>query len=130
MITSSPLFFSIRWIPILSWINFSSIFILFGFYYGFLTTLPISPSQLLSMRAFLLEGNFSGTAAISGLVVGQLIIFLSIYYSPIYVILLKPHILSLIGLSYIFFYWYRIKDLLNYQSLKPITSFRDIQSLA
>nr|QWW92164.1 hypothetical protein [Spruceanthus planifolius] len=127
MITSSPLFFSILWIPILSWINFSSTFVLFGLYYGFLTTLPISPSQLLSMRAFLLEGNFSGTAAISGLVIGQSIIFLSIYYSPIYVILLKPHILSLIGLSYIFFYWYRIKDLLNYQSLKPTTSFRDIQ---
>lgn len=127
MITSSPLFFSILWIPILSWINFSSTFILFGLYYGFLTTLPISPSQLLCMRAFLLEGNFSGTAAISGLVVGQSIIFLSIYYSPIYVILLKPHVLSLIGLSYIFFYWYRIKDLLNYQSLKPTTSFRDIQ---
>nr|YP_009667703.1 Ycf1 [Cololejeunea lanciloba]QCW58478.1 Ycf1 [Cololejeunea lanciloba] len=127
MITSSPLFFSILWIPILSSINFSSTFVLFGLYYGFLTTLPINPSQLLSMRAFLLEGNFSGTAAISGLVIGQLIIFLSIYYSPIYVILLKPHIVSLIGLSYIFFYWYRIKDLLNYQSLKPITSFRNIQ---
>nr|QWW92328.1 hypothetical protein [Rhaphidolejeunea foliicola] len=127
MITSSPLFFSIVWIPILSWINFSSTFILFGLYYGFLTTLPISPSQVLSMRAFLLEGNFSGIAAISGSIIGQSVIFLSIYYSPIYVILLKPHILSLISLSYIFFYWYRIKDLLNYESLKPTTSFRDIQ---
>lgn len=127
MITSSLLFFSILWIPILSWINFSSTFILFGLYYGFLATLPISPSQLLSVRAFLLEGNFSGTAAITGLVMGQSIIFLSIYYSPIYVILLKPHVLSLIGLSYIFFYWYRIKDLLNYQSLKPTTSFQDVQ---
>nr|YP_009668033.1 Ycf1 [Jubula hutchinsiae]QCW58808.1 Ycf1 [Jubula hutchinsiae] len=127
MITSIPFLFSILWIPTLSWINFSSTFVLFGLYYGFLTTLPISPSQLLSLRAFLLEGNLSGIVAISGLIVGQLIIFLSIYYSPIYVILIKPHILSLILLSYIFFYWYRIKDLLNYQSLKPITSFQDTQ---
>jgi hypothetical protein len=56
--------------------------ILFGLYYGFLTTLPIGPSQILSIRAFLLEGNLSGTAAVRGLIIGQLIIFLSIYYSP------------------------------------------------
>nr|YP_010705013.1 Ycf1 [Porella grandiloba]WCQ78549.1 Ycf1 [Porella grandiloba] len=125
MITSIPLLFSILWIPILSRINFSSTFILFGLYYGFLTTLPISPSQLLSMRAFLLGGYISGTVAISGLITGQLIVFLSVYYSPFYIILVKPHILSLLVLSYIFFYWYKIKDLLNYQSLRPITSFQD-----
>nr|YP_004376564.1 hypothetical chloroplast RF19 [Ptilidium ciliare var. pulcherrimum]ADK89658.1 hypothetical chloroplast RF19 [Ptilidium ciliare var. pulcherrimum] len=126
MITSIPLFIFIPWIT-LSRINLSSTFILFGLYYGFLTTLPIGPSQLLSIRAFLLEGNFSGTVAISGSIIGQLIIFLSVYYSPLYVILIKPHILSLLILSYIFLYWYRIKDLLNYQSLRPITSFQDIR---
>lgn len=127
MRTGIPLFISTLLIPVVSWMNFSSTFILFGIYYGFLTTLPISPSQLLCIRAFLLEGNISGTVAISGLIIGQLITFLSIYYSPIYVILIKPHTLSLVILSYIFFYWYRIKDLLNYQSLRPIKSFRDIR---
>nr|YP_009545172.1 Ycf1 [Gymnomitrion concinnatum]AZB86846.1 Ycf1 [Gymnomitrion concinnatum] len=127
MITSIPLLLSIRWISTLTWIKFSSTFILFGIYYGFLITLPIGPPQLLSIRAFLLEGNLAGTVAISGLIAGQLIIFLSIYYSPLYTILIKPHILSLLSSYYIFFYWYRIKDLLNYQCLRPIISLRDLR---
>ncbi|KAG6540368.1 hypothetical protein Mapa_018271 [Marchantia paleacea] len=125
MITSIPLLLSVLWVPILSWINFSSTFFLFGIYYGFLTTLPIGPSQLLSIRAFLLEGNLSGIAAVSGLITGQFLIFLSIYYSPLYVILIKPHLLTLLVLPYIIFYWYKIKDLIDYQSLKPITSIKD-----
>jgi len=127
MITSIPFLLFIPWIPILTWIKFSSTFILFGLYYGFLTTLPIGPSQLLAIRAFLLEGNLGGTVAISGLIIGQLIIFLSVYYSPFYIILIKPHILSLLLLYYIFFHWYRIKDLLSYQSLRPIISLRDFR---
>ncbi len=125
MITSIPLLLFVPWISILTWVGFSSTFILFGIYYGLLTTLPIGPSQILSIRAFLLEGNLAGTAAVSGLITGQLIIFLSVYYSPLYIILIRPHILSLLLLYYIFFYWYRIKDLLNYQSLRPIISFQD-----
>jgi hypothetical protein len=125
MITNTPLQLSVLWAPILSWINISSPLILFGLYYGFLTTLPIGPSQILSIRAFLLEGNLSGTVAISGLILGQLIIFLSIYYSPLYIILLKPHTVTLLVLPYILFYWYRIKDLLDYQSLRPISSIND-----
>ncbi|KAG6540021.1 hypothetical protein Mapa_018604 [Marchantia paleacea] len=103
MITSIPLLLSVLWVPILSWINFSSTFFLFGIYYGFLTTLPIGPSQLLSIRAFLLEGNFSGIAAVSGLITGQFLIFLSIYYSPLYVILIKPHLLTFVGFYHIFY---------------------------
>nr|BDW36434.1 Component of TIC complex [Barbula unguiculata] len=125
MITNTPLQFSVLWASILSWINISSPLILFGLYYGFLTTLPIGPSQIISIRAFLLEGNLSGTVAISGLILGQLLIFLSIYYSPLYIILVKPHTITLLVLPYILFYWYRIKDLLDYQSLRPINSIND-----
>nr|AMD62030.1 hypothetical protein [Tetraplodon fuegianus] len=125
MITITPLQFSVLWASILSWINISSPLILFGLYYGFLTTLPIGPSQILSIRAFLLEGNLSGTVAISGLILGQLIIFLSIYYSPLYILLIKPHTVTLLVLPYILFYWYRIKDLLDYQSLRPLSSIND-----
>lgn len=125
MITNTPLQFSVLWASILSWINISSPLILFGLYYGFLTTLPIGPSQIISIRAFLLEGNLSGTMAISGLILGQLLIFLSIYYSPLYIILVKPHTVTLLVLPYILFYWYRIKDLLDYQSLRPINSIND-----
>jgi hypothetical protein len=125
MITNTPLQLSVLWASILSWINISSPLILFGFYYGFLTTLPIGPSQIISTRAFLLEGNLSGTVAISGLILGQLLIFLSIYYSPLYIILVKPHTVTLLVLPYILFYWYKIKDLLDYQSLRPINSIND-----
>nr|UPM51690.1 hypothetical chloroplast RF1 [Takakia lepidozioides] len=113
--------------PIPSWISFSSPLILFGPYYGFPTTLPIGPSQILSIRAFLLEGNLSGTVAVSGSIMGQLIIFLSIYYSPLYIMLVKPHTITLPVLPYILFYWYRIKDLLDYQSLRPITPINDVR---
>nr|YP_009645969.1 Ycf1 [Stoneobryum bunyaense]QBX99024.1 Ycf1 [Stoneobryum bunyaense] len=125
MITNIPLQLCVLWASILSWINISSPLILFGLYYGFLTTLPIGPSQILSIRAFLLEGNLSGTVAISGLMLGQLIIFLSIYYSPLYIILIKPHTVTFLVLPYILFYWYKIKDLLDYQSLRPISSIND-----
>ena len=125
MITNTPLQVSVLWASILSWINISSPLILFGLYYGFLTTLPIGPSQILSIRAFFLEGTLSGTVAISGLILGQLIIFLSIYYSPLYIILVKPHTVTLLVLPYILFYWYRIKDLLDYQSLRPISAIND-----
>jgi hypothetical protein len=125
MITNTPLQLSVLWASILSWINISSPLILFGLYYGFLTTLPIGPSQILSIRAFLLEGNLSGTVAISGLILGQLLIFLSIYYSPLYILLIKPYTVTLLVLPYILFYWYRIKDLLDYQSLRPINSIND-----
>jgi hypothetical protein len=99
--------------------------ILFGLYYGFLTTLPIGPSRILSIKAFLLEGNLSGTTVVSSLIIGQLIIFLSKYYSPLYMILVKPHTVTLLVLPYILFYWYRTKDLLDYQSLRPIISIND-----
>ncbi len=127
MITSIPFLLFIPRIPILTWIKFSSTFIIFGLYYGFPITLPIGPSQLLSIRAFLLEGNLGGTVAVGGSIVGQSIIFLSLYYSPFYITLVKPHILSLLISYYIFFYWYRIKDLLSYQSLRPIISLRDLR---
>lgn len=114
-------------LPTLLRINRSSEFIFFGLYYGFLATLPIGPSQLLSIRAFLLEGNLGGAVAIGGSIVGQLIIFSSVYYSPLYVILIKPHTLTLLVLPYILSYWCRAKDLLNYQSLRPIASLQDIR---
>ena len=98
---------------------------MFGLYYGFLATLPIGPSQLIAMRAFLLDGFFGGLAAVCGLIIGQLIIFLSIYYSPLYIVLMQPHVFTLLILPYTFFYWYRIKDLVDYQSLRSVTSFRD-----
>uniref|UniRef100_UPI0030FEAE38 hypothetical chloroplast RF19 n=1 Tax=Cyathodium cavernarum TaxID=351593 RepID=UPI0030FEAE38 len=127
MITNIPLLLSVLWVPILSWINHSNTFVLFGIYYGFVTTLSINPSQLLAIRAFLLEGNLSGIAAVGGSITGQFLILLSIYYSPLYSILIKPHLLTFLTLPHLLFYRYSIKDLINYQSLKSVTSSKNIR---
>jgi hypothetical protein len=117
----------VLWAPILSWINISSSLILFRLYCGFLTTLHIGLFQILSIRALLLEGNLSGIAIVSGLIIGKLIIFISIYYSPLYMILVKPRTLTLFVLPYILFCWYQTKDLLDYKSLRPIASISDVR---
>nr|YP_010719145.1 hypothetical protein RF1 [Huperzia arctica]WDR47108.1 hypothetical protein RF1 [Huperzia arctica] len=131
MITSIPLLLSVLWV-LISWINtpgpipnISGSLILFGLYYGFLAALPIGLSQILTIRAFLLGGNTGGTLAVSGSIVGQLITNLSIYYWPIYVMLLKPHAITLLVLPYMLFYWYRTKDLLDDQPLNPVESLND-----
>lgn len=81
---------------------------LIGIYYGILTTLPLAPSQLLSIRVLLLEENpprkmvsvepAKGIfiAGISGFLIAQFITFLSIYYSPLYELWFKPHIFNFI----------------------------------
>nr|YP_010881401.1 hypothetical chloroplast RF19 [Moerckia flotoviana]WIA67354.1 hypothetical chloroplast RF19 [Moerckia flotoviana] len=126
MITSTPSRLFGSWIlPILSWINSSSASILFGLYHGFLIALPLSLSQLLAIRAFLLGGNLGGIIAVSGSIIGQSMILLSIHYSPLYRILTKPHAFTLFVLPYTFFYWYRTKDLSDYRSLRSIASLQD-----
>ncbi|KAH7438665.1 hypothetical protein KP509_04G025200 [Ceratopteris richardii] len=72
--------------------------------------------QLLCIRSFLIGGNLSGLASLSGPMLAQLITFLSIYCSPIYLVLSKPHILT-------------VMDPPDYQLLRPVTSFRDSRLL-
>lgn len=123
MITIAPMLFSLLRVYGLASITTASPLIILGIYYGFLTTLPIGPSQLLCIRAFLLEGEGKesespGTvaksgiviAAISGLTISQLSLFLSVYWPSLYILWLKPHLLTLLVLPYMFFYWYRIQE--------------------
>lgn len=105
---------------ILTWIRVASPCILFGLYYGLLSTLPIGPSHIISIRSFLLRGNASGFAALSGLIIGQLILFLSIFYSPLYILIIKPHFITLLIVPYMLFYWFRTKDLSDYRVFHPI----------
>nr|YP_009973898.1 Ycf1 [Danaea sellowiana]QNH93724.1 Ycf1 [Danaea sellowiana] len=99
--------------------------VLFGIYYGFLTTLPVGPSQILSIRSFLLEGNLGGTVAVSGFMIGQLLIHLSIYCSPLYILLVKPHLITLLVFPYMFFHWFQTKYLVSYKNLHHIGSISD-----
>nr|QKV46700.1 conserved hypothetical chloroplast protein Ycf1 [Bolbitis subcordata] len=100
-------------------------YILFGLYYGFLTTLPVGPSQILCIRAFLLGGEISGIASLSGSMLAQLITILSIYFSPVYILLSKPHLLTVVAIPYTVIFCLTINDLPNYQILRPVTSLHD-----
>nr|YP_009573258.1 conserved hypothetical chloroplast protein ycf1 [Mesopteris tonkinensis]QBF44736.1 conserved hypothetical chloroplast protein ycf1 [Mesopteris tonkinensis] len=100
-------------------------YILFGLYYGLLTTLPVGPSQILCMRSFLLGGNIGGLASLSGLMLAQLATTISIYCSPVYILLSKPHLLTIVVIPYMVIFCLTINDLPSYQILRPVTSFRD-----
>nr|YP_009478254.1 hypothetical protein [Adiantum shastense]AVP32735.1 hypothetical protein [Adiantum shastense] len=109
----------------LPWAKLMGPHVLLGLYYGLLTTLPVGPSQILCMRSFLLGGNLSGLVSLSGLVLAQLITILSIYCSPIYLLLSRPHLLTVVAIPYTLLFCLVIKDFPNYQILRPVTSLRD-----
>nr|YP_010308058.1 conserved hypothetical chloroplast protein Ycf1 [Microlepia speluncae]ULU27968.1 conserved hypothetical chloroplast protein Ycf1 [Microlepia speluncae] len=109
----------------LAWLKLVSPSILFGLYYGLLATLPVGPPQILCMRSFLLGGNLSGLVSLSGSMLAQLVVTASIYCSPIYLFLLKPHLLTVAVIPYTLIFCLAIKDLPNYQILRPVTSLRD-----
>nr|YP_009690715.1 conserved hypothetical chloroplast protein ycf1 [Lomariopsis japurensis]QEG57495.1 conserved hypothetical chloroplast protein ycf1 [Lomariopsis japurensis] len=106
-------------------LDLMSPYILFGLYYGFLATLPVGPSQILCIRAFLLGGNISGLVSLSGSMLAQLVTISSIYCSPIYIWLSKPHLLTIVVIPYMVIVCLTINDLPNYQTLRPTTSLRD-----
>nr|YP_009427095.1 conserved hypothetical chloroplast protein ycf1 [Macrothelypteris torresiana]ASU95700.1 conserved hypothetical chloroplast protein ycf1 [Macrothelypteris torresiana]QBA56001.1 hypothetical protein Ycf1 [Macrothelypteris torresiana] len=100
-------------------------YILFGLYYGLLATLPVGPSQILCMRSFLLGGKIGGLASLSGLMLAQLATMTAIYCSPIYILLSKPHLLTIVVIPYMVVFCLTINDLPSYQILRPVTSLRD-----
>ena len=123
MIRNAPIFFSvILKHNSLFCINTGSL-LLIGFFYGFLSTFSITISQLLCVRTLLLENdgvendspgllfqNRVVLTSLSGLIISQFILFLSIYWQPLSFIWAKPHFSTFFGLFYIFFLWHRIKE--------------------
>nr|YP_009268445.1 hypothetical protein [Pseudolarix amabilis]BAV19351.1 hypothetical protein [Pseudolarix amabilis] len=119
------------WDPLSSWIEVSGPIILFGLYYGFITTLPFGPSKIYSMRSFFLGETIYGIIAISGSITGQLIVFLSMYYSPIYAALWKPHAITVLVVPYMFFRFFQInKEPPSSESLHPINSINNPKILS
>jgi hypothetical protein len=96
------------WDPLSSWVEFSGLIILFGLYYGILAKFPFGPSKIYSMRYLFLGEPIHGIIAISGSIMGQLIVFLSMYYFPISAALWKPHTITLLVVPYMFFHFNRI----------------------
>nr|YP_009549416.1 hypothetical protein [Scoliosorus ensiformis]AYW16565.1 hypothetical protein [Scoliosorus ensiformis] len=107
--------------------NLVHTYILLGLYYGLLTTFPVGPPQILFLRSFLLGGNLSGFVSLSGLFLAQLIIILSIYWSPIYLLLSRPHLLTLVSIPYMVFFCLILKDFPSYHILRPALSLRDLR---
>jgi len=104
----------------LGW-NLISSGLLIGIYYGILTTLPLAPSQLLSIRVLLLEdenkqGKMTGAgsakgifiAGVSGFLVAQLAIFMSIYYPLLYVFWFKPHLCNILLPLFLLWHYFKI----------------------
>nr|YP_010145607.1 hypothetical protein RF1 [Coniogramme intermedia]QQO79459.1 hypothetical protein RF1 [Coniogramme intermedia] len=85
----------------------------------------MGPSQILCVRSFLLGGNLSGLVSLSGSMLAQLITFSAIYCSPIYLLLSKPHVVTIVAVPYTLIFCLVIKDFPNYQILRPVTSLRD-----
>lgn len=107
---------------LLGW-NFLSSRFLIGTYYGILATLPLVPSQLLSIRALLLEDEnkqtkFAGSGAVkaifiagvSGFLIAQFAMFLSIYCFPLYQIWFKPHLFNLLLPPLLLWHYFKYID--------------------
>jgi hypothetical protein len=106
----------------LGWNLLSSRFVI-GTYYGILATLPLAPSQILSIRVLLLEdenkqGRMIGAGAakgifiagVSGFLIAQFAIFLSIYCLPLYTVWFKPHVFHFLLPVFLLWHYLRIVE--------------------
>nr|YP_010193666.1 hypothetical protein Ycf1 [Zostera japonica]YP_010193678.1 Ycf1 [Zostera japonica]QZQ52886.1 hypothetical protein Ycf1 [Zostera japonica]QZQ52898.1 Ycf1 [Zostera japonica] len=93
--------------------------IVIGLYYGFLTTFSMRSSYLLLFRNRVIkEGTGKNIAATTGFITGQLMIFISIYYTPMHLALGRSHTITVLVLPYLLFYflWNGDKNFLDYGS--------------
>nr|YP_009701002.1 hypothetical protein RF1 [Manoao colensoi]QEQ14208.1 hypothetical protein RF1 [Manoao colensoi] len=115
-----------------AWLQAYSCILLFGLFYGFLSTLPLSPSQIYFTRSFILEHDErkrsefqkkylgqkkdfrlrESQVIFSGSFLAQVIVFLSIYYAPIYGAFFKPHAMLFLAAPIVYMICHKyIKDL-------------------
>nr|YP_009269935.1 hypothetical chloroplast RF19 [Neottia acuminata]ANT72847.1 hypothetical chloroplast RF19 [Neottia acuminata] len=81
--------------------------VMVGLYYGFLTTFSIGPSYLFLLRARVMkEGTEKEVSATTGFLVGQLMMFISIYYAPLHLALGRPHTITVLVLPYLLFHFF------------------------
>uniref|UniRef100_A0AAU6QB11 Protein TIC 214 n=1 Tax=Nigella elata TaxID=555473 RepID=A0AAU6QB11_9MAGN len=89
-----------------------------GLYYGFLNTLSIGPSYIFLLRAWVMEEETEEqVSATTGFILGQLIMFISIYYAPLHLALNRPHTITVLVLPYLLFHFFRNnhKDFVDYR---------------
>nr|QYB22449.1 hypothetical protein RF1 [Saxegothaea conspicua]BBF91299.1 hypothetical protein [Saxegothaea conspicua] len=105
-----------------AWLQAYNCVLLFGLFYGFLSTLPLGPSQIYFTRSFILEHDerkrselqkkFLGQekgfrlreshVILSGSLLAQAVVFLSIYCAPIYGVFFKPHAMLLLAIPIVY----------------------------
>nr|YP_010566580.1 hypothetical protein RF1 [Medicago heyniana]UZC32049.1 hypothetical protein RF1 [Medicago heyniana] len=86
------------------WLKILNSAIVTGLYYGFFTAFSISPSYLFLIRARVMDdGTETEIAATTGFITGQLMMFISIYYAPFHLALIRPHTITVLTLPYLFF---------------------------
>nr|YP_010290316.1 hypothetical protein RF1 [Anarthria humilis]YP_010290329.1 hypothetical protein RF1 [Anarthria humilis]YP_010290354.1 hypothetical protein RF1 [Anarthria humilis]ULQ64082.1 hypothetical protein RF1 [Anarthria humilis]ULQ64095.1 hypothetical protein RF1 [Anarthria humilis]ULQ64120.1 hypothetical protein RF1 [Anarthria humilis] len=104
--------------------------VLVGFYYGFLTTFSIRSSYLLSLRDRVMEeGTEKEVSAITGFLMGQLMMFVSIYYAPLHLALNRPHTITVLVLPYLLFHLFSNKgedEILLYYGSTPRNAMRNL----
>nr|YP_010982177.1 hypothetical protein RF1 [Habropetalum dawei]UZP15902.1 hypothetical protein RF1 [Habropetalum dawei] len=74
--------------------------IVVGLYYGFLTAFSISPSYFFFLQAKE-ESTENKVSATTGFFMGQLIMLISIYYTPLHLTLGRPHTITILILPYL-----------------------------
>ena len=92
--------------------------IVVGLSYGFLTTLAIGPANFFLIKTRVMEEQPERhIASITGFVVGQLMMFVSIFYLPMHLALSQPHTICILVLLYLFFHFssYKNEDFLDYE---------------
>nr|QHY00114.1 hypothetical protein RF1 [Thuja sutchuenensis] len=108
------------------WIERCFPVLLFGVYYGFLSTLPIGPAQMYYIRAILVKNKVVDNRKIvptekwilSGSFVAQLVVFSSIYLGPIYASILKPHLMTMMLLPVLLFIVFQTSLIRKYPFLQ------------
>ena len=91
--------------------------VMVGLYYGFLTTLSIGTSYIFLLRARVMEeGTHNKVSATTGFIVGQFMMFISIYCVPLHLAFGRPHTITVLALPYLLFhfFWNKHKDFFDY----------------
>nr|AWS06637.1 hypothetical chloroplast RF19 [Mitrastemon kanehirai] len=86
----------------------NSIFVI-GLYFGLITTISVEPAYIFILQAQVEEkkAHEKRIAAITGFILGQLIILFSIYYTPLYLIFYQPHTITIMVLPYWLFIFFK-----------------------
>nr|YP_010471543.1 hypothetical protein RF1 [Gastrodia crispa]UVG40882.1 hypothetical protein RF1 [Gastrodia crispa] len=100
----------------------SAILILVGFYYGFFTIFSIGPSfffLIFILRYRVMEeGKEKEVSATTGFIAGQILNVISIYYTPLYKILVRPHLITILVIPYIYFIIFYFNNKNDYYYIK------------